>query len=336
MQAEETFDLYVTFVGLCMLVKDGKRLHVLLPSTADHPHLACLLYNPSFDETEQGDLDPDRLAEKVALEHRQLNLSGLGSPDPLKPNFRQSNVFDLSAFLGNRRVARRLLDTGDAASEPSEAISRITLTAGKITLRKKGALWRMGNNFEDHMAISVQWRIRSVPGNSLELKLQPLDKLGREHSLRLRAIDDEIRIWIYHVPKDEIPEQVPRDPVRPKEPDNPNKEALHFGEYYNVLPPKGPLPVFVDFGECTHYETPPDERSGGTRANGDQSGDSQPGTQVGGAAAYVGHDHTTQGAPEQTNTDDGPEHGHAHDHTERLRSGDEVACIVVTATAATT
>jgi hypothetical protein len=344
MAAEETYDLYITFVGLCMLVDDEKRMHVLLPSTKEHAHVARLLYNPSFNDTEEGDLDPDLDAKSIELEHLQFDLSGLKSPDPLKLNFRQSNVFDLTAYNGNRRVERHLLDTGSITTEPSDVITRVTLGAGKITLRKKGSVWKIGTNQPDNMATSVQWRIRSVPGSALELPFKPLDNKAPKllPSVKLRAIDREIRIWIYHVPSDEVPKHVPRDPLPPVKPNNEKGEALHFVEFYNLLPPRKDVPVFVGFGNCPSHETPPTERGGAEQqVLGEATGSSQARGQMNSVVADTGDDeadreHTYQAAHKAAHAQGASEHSHGRDDVQaRAFSGDEVACILVSAKAAT-
>ena len=333
MAAEETFDLYITFAGLCMLVDDDKRLHALLPRTDTHKHEAKLLFNPGFKMGATGELNHRLKPESIDLKHRKLDLSGHVSPDPLKPNFAQCDVLDLGRVTG-KKVARDLLDKGDATTDPNVSVSRVTLASGKGTLRKRGAKWKIGTDPADYMATSVQWRIRSLKGTSLTLNLDRLNnKSDPATSVSLRAVDGEIWIWIYHVPNEELPNELPpvARPCRKPE----GGMAHHVEELYKLLDTTGEPPVFDSCGDCgTNHEMPPNLKATPKGAFSSGSADSptqEEATEGDGLAAGA---EAAQAPVEHEVTSGHASHVEGNESSALAFSGDEVACIVVTAKAA--
>ncbi len=343
MQAEKrkTFDLDIVFVGLCMLVKDGKRLHVLLPRSAGaHEHEAKLFVHPSFIDGEE--LPGAEEPAEFELKNRQLDLTRLKPSDSPDLDFAKSNVFDLGTFV-DRKVPRHLLETGSGTTEPNACAARVTLAAGKMVKRKKGSFWKLTRTkpsfeeFRGHMAIAVRWRIKDVEGDSITLQLMALNNAaGRDETATLFAVSGRIELWVYHSPKDDLPSAVPPDPKTPIAPDD--CKAPHFGMYYDLLPAvlEAPVPdlLFLDTANqpthetdpgttgaspsdpCIPKEAPATERVAGERGAGREAAD---------AAGTPGSgDHPHQG-----------EHGTAGEFADAA-AGDEVACIMVTATAAAT
>lgn len=339
---EDTYDLYITFVGLHMFVEDdhhssgGKRLHVLMPRTGTSsghggheghsghvhdPHLATLLFRKDQNAPVPDPSTGSHIAEKIDLSNRQLDLTGLVTRDTLHLNFPQSDVFDLSAFHGDRSVGRHLVEGGGSSSDPNECAARITLSVGRVHQRKRGALWNMGNHGPMHMAITVQWKIKNVEGDSLKLELQPLNRLGRSETITLNAINREIWIWVYHSPK--VSDQVPPNDHACKEP--PADQVKHFLAFYDLLPPVGVTPRW---GNCagdsttltfprTSVESNPEYQAGATP----ETRSKEPGIPA-----------LPSGAKGLSATAEPPSDEHADKET-TARSGDEVACIAVTAKA---
>lgn len=267
--AVQTFDLYVTFVGLCMLVDDrtnpkGRRVHVLLPKTDNHvEHFPVLLFRKGHLSGTAESPPPPYPAEECTLKDRQLNLTGLSTPDRLKVNVKKSGVFDLGEFV-EEEVERHLLDTGDGSTAPNKCGTRVTLDAGSIVLRKKGSLWKIitkkprEKEVKTHMAITVQWRIEDVEGDHIDLQLEPLNKHGTTETVTLHPIDNEIRLFIYHSPRAEIPSLVPKASGTPIPPGGDGR-AKHFAPFYDLLPAEEvAVPVFEHIGVDPTMETPPE------------------------------------------------------------------------------
>lgn len=335
MAAEDTFDLYITFAGLCMLVDDDKkkRLHVLLPRTDKHEHEAKLLFNPGFKLGETGDLNHDKTPTSVDLKHRKLDLSTLVSPDPLKPNFPQCDVLDLGRVTG-KTVARNLLDKGDASTAPGDSVTRVTLASGKATMRKRGAKWTIGADPADYMATSVEWRIRSLKGTSLTLNLEPLDKSGSsEGPIHLRVVDGEIRIWIYHVLNEDLPEKVPPLARPCRKPDG--GVAHHVVELYKLLGTEGKAPVFDSCGDCgMNHEMPPNVRRKAKEAFSQEPADSPTRGEAAGGGGPAAGGKGAQASVEHVDAGEHSSHAAGGASTMLEFSGDEVACIAVSAKAA--
>lgn len=258
------FDLHITFAGLCMLVDDtagaNKRLHVVMPrTTGAHLHAARLKFNLGHYN---GLAELPLHGASISLENRKLDLSGLVTRTRLVPNLRQSNVFDLGTFA-KVGVDRDLLDLGDDTSAPNASFARVTLAAGKIKRRKKGARWKMDGSGPVHMATSVQFRIEKVKGTALTLNLEPLNRNGTAETVTLKPITGVIRLWVYHSPLGEIPLEIP--PLRRAARKPADTHARHVAAFYEVLSPPVPTakrvtPEFFDVRDEDTLDTEPEEK----------------------------------------------------------------------------
>lgn len=348
MQAEQndTFDLDIVFVGLCMLVKDGKRLHALLPETSGmHEHEALLFIHPAYSSG-LGNPNTPMPTTPIDLKNRQLDLTLLKTTDTLDPNFGKSNVFDLGDFVA-REVPRKFLDIGDITTEPNDCASRVTLAVGSVAKRKRGSIWKITRmkpsikEYKGHMAITVRWRIKDVEGVSITLQLKALNKNGSDKPVPLFAIGRRIEIFVYHSMPKNLPVLVPPKPIDATKPDD--GKAAHFGEFYRLLPkvPDAPVPELVDLDKVNKptHETDPEPRVIESPLGAQDTAWREPAVEFGAGGEAGCHSPSSTSAPDRAG--ELPHHGeHGTAGTSAgvsaaALSGDEVACIVVTAPAAT-
>lgn len=245
------FDLEITIAGMCLLVRDSdtnpRMLHVLLPPT-EHQHEACLLYRKKHTDPRAG----ATVKEEINLTGKQLDLSALTSRNKLNLKFPPA-VFDFES-LGGRSVKRTLLD---GASLPPELRFRMKLAAGDTVDHRPGGLWKLGpKGTPRRMATAIKWRLADVPRDKLVLDI------GDGAPRVLTPLDEgkglTIRLFLLHVPGDEIPTTIPMELPRPNKPTpQPDQPALHFLSYYPILnpPEEGPTPLFDSDGGEGRYPT---------------------------------------------------------------------------------
>ncbi|HEY0022191.1 MAG TPA: hypothetical protein VGB24_04750 [Longimicrobium sp.] len=275
---QSTFDLHITFTGLCLFVddlvrKDGaKLLHVLMPRTGGgghgvpghvHAHLARLLYDARHEKEGTVDDGTPRKhhATRIEMENRALDLSDVDTDAAFTPTLQAEmdrySVFDLSTFVGSRsarpeigQVPRPWLDEFETGGM---VVSRVTVGKGAVSGGDSGVQWRIGDRAAQHMAVAVDWTIPNVKGSSLTLVFDGLNG-NHPHSfnpLTLYPISypsgpKKIHLWLVHSPDRQIPTKVPVERI-PGPPEQ--KDALHFNAFYSLL--GGPIPVYegTDTGE---------------------------------------------------------------------------------------
>lgn len=251
------FHLEITFAGMCLLVRDSaaapNMLHVLMPDmSGSHAHDAKLLFPKKYlpqgggpVEKEEIDLAPRRL---------DLDLSGLSASNGLRLSFPGAFPFDP---LG-RGVDRTLL----RGNVPPEAVFRMRLSAGAVATDEvyPGGFWWLlekgkapppqGQNppTSVRMATAIKWRLENVSGSIVSGDKLTLDLGG---DVRVLTAHDEgngkvIRLFILHVPSDEIPASIPVRLPPPRRIPDPDEEADHFLAHYKLLTPSVPelVPVF--------------------------------------------------------------------------------------------
>ena len=235
-----SFDLRITFIGLCLFVPESSDgpMHVLLPATDGHnghddgelqPHSARLVYDTAH--TAQGQTAFRRELACPSLEGFALDLRGLsrGSIGTELPD----EFVDMGAIPGGGKVGPTLV-----GSEPGTSVtSRITLDAGHLTAYELGILWRFRNAAPQPMTWRAEWTIRGIEGDRLEArKLESLHGNDPESLPELFPIGETIHLSVYHV--------LPRDlPGAREAPIAGLPTADHFRGYYRLFPSAGEHPV---------------------------------------------------------------------------------------------
>lgn len=235
------FDLHITFGGMCLLVRDysASRLCVLMPPVSHHPHDAILLYDGRY---ENGSGKPG--VKQVPMENLSLDLSALTTRDPLELEL-PGGLVDLD-YITQQSVSRTLIDDADTGGR---VLSKVLLAAGSPGKPSRGGRWRLGSRPPRFMATAVEWIIRDIQQEDLELTLRGLNQHSDQPTRRLRpAQDRSIRLWIFHTPPSEIPERLP--PPGPTRRPVPNEVAHHFEAFYSLYsrPADTPLPRFCNLG----------------------------------------------------------------------------------------
>lgn len=238
----QTFDLRITFTGLCMFVPEPeqpgyrKRLHVLMPTTAGHAdngieEHACRLRWHSKYEPGSG---ADQWGGDVALNGSELRLDGLQRdvyltlPSELVP-------------LGD------ICDVGEVDLDKILAEGKLTawvnLGSGEMADPQHRICWQVPKGTAPRpMTHQVEWMIPDYRTGVLEgWGLRPLDGSVGDELPTLSPVGGEIHLHIYHVPPDELPATPSAKPEEKKHP----PEARHFLRYYVLLasePTRKPIP----------------------------------------------------------------------------------------------
>jgi hypothetical protein len=236
-QQGTTFDLHIVFGGMCLLARDeeNQTLHVLLPQMHAHPgqpHDALLKFDPQY-------AGRGTTPAPVVLDGKQVSFSPqvqrlTRTLHPLE------GVVDLTEQVQGR------VPVGLLQGHHEVLRSRISLPFGQPASRSFGGWWRLTSSTPIHMATWVEWAVRGIPGDQLQVHVSDLD--GSNASARnLRAVDQKIEILIFHAQPDDIPRR-PRFPMPlpdtlPKEHDR----VPHFGAFYQLLHGEAakPIPVYV-------------------------------------------------------------------------------------------
>lgn len=240
------FTLNIRLAGMCMLVRepDNSALHVLMPrvhapghSGADvHQHFAQLLYDVAHetkDARKSGTLRP------WGLEDRALHFVGLNTSEQLFWNGNDHNVLNLGKVV-NQTVARGHIDTNTAGGA---VLSRLVLPAGQIVRHDPGARWTLdGTGESTYMTIWVNWQVRNVNEDHLDLEMPGLNGDPTPARPRLYPIGGAIDLYVYHAPEEELPDTLP-PPQREDEGHIPD-EVEHFRCFYHLLggPAGKPIP----------------------------------------------------------------------------------------------
>jgi hypothetical protein len=271
-----TFDLNITFGGMCLLVKEADGgVRVLMPpvgrgghtpgghedhgETNVHRHDVNLVYarghaSPGGQEAHELAPPPHDFA------NRQIDLSGIEG----SPSIKQNDLMNFSDL--SLRVNPELL----VPKPDARVMSQVVFAAGSLTDCDKGGRWMIGADGPRHLAISFTWTIPGIEGESLIVPVTALRNGGADRELRLYPMEFDgqsaINLYIYNVTEDErIACLPPRRSDRnvpghdeyckpaPDENDVPVEgyRAKHFAAFYSLLAPAlsdPPLPVFKDLG----------------------------------------------------------------------------------------
>jgi hypothetical protein len=245
-----SFDLTIAVSGLCLLVPDeGRCIHVLMPSTdegepedeserdqraeahgtergsghsrshaggrAHTPvlHSAQLIYNAAHlregaARTPAFVLDP--LAD-YALDLSKITGGEGDSAREWAPGTElPDDLLDLSKLTGGA-VHPDLV--GDRPGE--RVIARVTLPPGELLCHEPGVQWSVQPTEDGpaecrFIAWMIQWVVRGVPHDSLDLSLLGLNgmpgrPLGTLYPIKRQDDSRSIRLWVYHVPPEHMP-----------------------------------------------------------------------------------------------------------------------------------
>lgn len=226
-QQNRRFDLHIVFGGMCLLARDEveNTLHVLLPQMHNHPpaHAAVLKYDQRYSEA------PETAPPTIALDGKRVEFPVLGSTGKADLGW-FDGVVDLTESL-NGRVSRELIDGHD----PAQIRARVILRQGEAASRSFGGRWDFGSSGEIYMATWLEWVIKGVQGETLEVHAVPLAGGGSPQTRVLRPVDDKIELLIFHAQPDDVPVR-PRFPM-PVPADRPERDRpiTHFHAFYNLL-----------------------------------------------------------------------------------------------------
>ncbi|HEX2094876.1 MAG TPA: hypothetical protein VHG28_20925 [Longimicrobiaceae bacterium] len=210
-------DLYVTFTGLCLFVRDRstRNLHVLMPGTGTgaggphvEAHLATLDYPGGIPDLDMRDW--------------ALDLSGLGGTgmEERAPD----TVVDVGALAG-KGIDREQLGSGPR----STVASRITLPPRVRFESGETAEWTVvrddGTRRDVILTHDVTCRVQSVRAGRFRWVREPLRGMTRSQELRRpRPMGDAIVLFVRHLPI------VPSETLV-------GSGAVHFKHYFSVFKP---------------------------------------------------------------------------------------------------
>ena len=240
------FDLEVHVVGLCFFrpetPEEGGRMHVLMPKAGGgghghhvEPHVARMMYDPAHETNPPGALRscPPRY---VRLEGNAISLPGVAGGTPMTL---PAGMLNLTRHFGTRVKPSCLTGVPDGQS----LAARVTLADGRQDEVFEGAIFEF-DGVDVEMPVGARWTIR-VPGDSLEWTVEGP---GGTNFRRLHPIPGKpMKLYIYHVPAEELPDFVPPPPPPRHELPPVGDPAHHFGAYYALLeevPEREVLPTF--------------------------------------------------------------------------------------------
>ena len=237
--------LRITFSGLCLFVPEpaGRgnargatgRMHVLMPGMFGHEHtmdrhVPILSYDAGYLVQGGPTLGVSALAKlaglTLAFEERQdasLALCG--------------HIVDL------KEITKRPVDADHlGADTKKKLVSRVTLGAGRITRVAPGACWEWRPGEFRPIANKVEWEIRDIEGDRLEMMGVPLGGGGAPKSLGvLYPVNGRINLDVLHdTGEDLLPDPMAMDHSAPP---MPGESPRHFSAYYGVF--GGPVPIVL-------------------------------------------------------------------------------------------
>jgi hypothetical protein len=240
--ADRSFDLRLTFAGLCLFVPDEPTgtMQIVMPPTGHStglgagvpPHAARLVYDVAYEQSNArhttGQLAHVRLDRK-ALEFDTFhqNDADLALPEEflrLDPYVREPLTRDRLGLETKGRVA-----------------ARVTLGTGQISGWGPGALWTIDASTPRRIAWRLQWTIKDVHRSRLALTLLGLDGTAAQRLPALYPIDGAIDLLICHVKPSQLP------PASEMEPEPTlGSPAPDFAAYYAVFdhPAETPIPKY--------------------------------------------------------------------------------------------
>ena len=261
-----TFDLRVTFTGLCFFLNDnGKAMWVLMPATPHHPsgqekrrnehHVAKLMYDRAY--ATEGSTDFARDVVCVSLDRKELVLGGSAALSLHLPG--EVAVLD----LGHGPVDDALINS----KNPPEAKlnARVKLEAGCICNYEPGIIWEVtiegitGSTKQQRLTYRAEWVIRNINASSITLRLTDLDSGAYTDVGPLYPIGETVRLDIMHLPLSKFPAN---------EVDITNAHGEHVKHYQALAKGAGPgVKVTPHSGQLFQTQCPP-ETHGAVRIRG--------------------------------------------------------------------
>jgi hypothetical protein len=250
-----TFDVDITFTGLCLFVLDPangpKKLHVLMPGTGcgsghrhgghhNHAHTCKLHVPPAHLPGGNGGTVWPRV-----IDGHTLSIPGAAS------GITQRRLPDSVAML-EPKVLRSLLGPIAANKDAdirSRLAARVDLAAGRVVETPRGGRFYYRGSVR-HLTFSVVWRIHGLGGSELQLDLRPLDGSTDPDSIRLVPTTIEnrqvIEMQVRFLPADEQGDINPCEQPVPEP-----RKVDHFAEFYRLTGANpGDIPMIRDpFGD---------------------------------------------------------------------------------------
>jgi hypothetical protein len=243
--ATGVFTLRLTFIGLCLFVRDRNRLHVLLINFDhqgvgdDHVHHACLVYDKAYAT---GGSTPAKDLACPSLTRKLIELTGFDD-DPfiqldepsIVPLEEIAGVAKLDrVYLGlnpNANISARVTIGSGALSNVAPGLQWTCAAAGSQVLQ---CLWhRVTGVWPRRFSHRVEWTIRDIPLNSSgqwPVPLHSLDDGGQiTPQLTLNPMGGVIELYVYNAPGKDLPPAQP-----PTNLPGPGHRVPHFAGYYQV------------------------------------------------------------------------------------------------------
>lgn len=217
-----TFDLRLTFSGLCMFVpaKDGKTMHVLMPVTGPstgHPqHLSRLYHHPAF-ATGTGNPSTPKKPAAIDIEGRAIELKFPGTPTTALP----ASIVKISD------ICKKKVDPDLLQGAPHGPVTaRVSMTSGQLGKPNDGLIWDIDGTAHE-LASLVTWTIHGISGDTLTVSVG-----GVDHTFR--AISNAIDLLLFNVPSHEVPDEVPLQ-AKPIICPPKGHMAHHFMAFFDIL-----------------------------------------------------------------------------------------------------
>jgi hypothetical protein len=249
------YPIRIEFTGLALWVPDGDKLYVLLPAHYHERHYQRLYRCRAPSPECKPDLNDAHNLEGFQLE--VVSGSAGGATPQIPPG-----IVSIRDFAG--RVQRRLLTDDD-----SQLAARIVLPGGKITVKNKGVLWRIGPRQPQFMTHNVIW---SLDGGAVAtLNKTPLAG-GSPAPVDVKPTNEKLELQIYNVPCEDLPSGP--DPIKTV---ICGDEPHHFVSYYDLLGVTGNqrrMPRFAgkDGNEICPEEGPGSHGGHGHHGHGGEKG----------------------------------------------------------------
>jgi hypothetical protein len=251
---EDTMQVHVKFIGLCLLVpqRDAGPVHLLMPRVGHgasgggghhppHPgpgaavprHHTVLSFDAAHLTRDAAALS--RVPASASLDGTVLQLGEAGGqPDAAKA----LPLVNVSKLTGRKVKATALSDAPSASNNVS---CRVTLQSGAAGDPRGGVPWTFPGDSRPMMLPHILDWTYTAPDAPLDLGI----KINRRPLPPLYAIDRKITLRIMHaIADDHLPEPPPVPAPCT------GAEAHHFGHLYDLLEPPahgpaGPLPQYA-------------------------------------------------------------------------------------------
>jgi hypothetical protein len=260
-----SFDLKITFTGMCLYVPDPDkgRMHVLMPRSGgaghedhaghdghepgghgDHGGVEAHVVRLFADAAHLAPGTDERtgvVAGVAKMDDRVLDLTELESAI-LDLDLSGRQLEDIGRIVG-RSVPRRRVDGPD-----EKVFCRVTLDGGAATAHAQGAVWEVDGK-EQPLTYRIEWTLHDVwsegRDQALRLRLRAPDGAPAEELPPLYPIPaaeggrPTIDLHVFHTPEHELPPW-------PRAPGNQAPSGHHFLGLYELFddPVKRPVPRF--------------------------------------------------------------------------------------------